>query len=393
MDAAIFRRSTNNSTPFRLFPKGALSRTRPTPQAAVTASAKRWRFTLLIPVAETFFFGTLAATLAAAALGRRHGATLQGIGLSNQKLNRWLIGLSAGATANTGFVVTAAVGIGYSDGLRWVMLPIAWLIGDIVFWLIFPQRINETGRRLGASTITELLSNDLSGWPQIAMRLTTSIIAIACLSLYLSAQWISGQKFLAGAFDVSNVAALALFAILIIAYTAIGGFRGSVYADSFQAVLRIIATIVILVVAAYFAMDNRAAFLSNIAAAGPAFLDIVPPNAIGFVAGFACAGLGFGLGQPQVVSRYLAGSSPHETQGAWWILHWFCPIHLDFHDGLRRNVEGNYARHRRSRGRLEHFFSTTCHRSAFGYHCRGYFRDYRSGFQLHSGIDLTGDRP
>jgi Na+/proline symporter len=40
---------------------------------------------------------------------------------------------------------------------------------------------------------------------------------------------------------------------------------------------------------------------------------------IGFVLGFAAASLGFDLGEPHLVARYLAGSSPKETQGAWWI--------------------------------------------------------------------------
>jgi sodium/proline symporter len=270
-------------------------------------------------VAETFFIATLLATFVASALGRRWTVGRAADGLFNQQLNRWLIGLSAGATANSGFVVTAAVGIGYSDGLRWVMLPIAWLLGDVVFWLIFPQRINETGRRLRATTISELLTGGLSGSLVSVLKIVTSLVVVLSLSLYLSAQWLSGQKFLAGAFGMPSLVALALFASLIVAYTAIGGFRGSVYADSFQAIVRLLATTVILIAAIEFALNDRTTFVENMNLAGPGFLQLLPPNFIGFTLGFACAGLGFGLGQPQIVSRYLAGANPKETQSAWWI--------------------------------------------------------------------------
>jgi sodium/proline symporter len=270
-------------------------------------------------LAEAFFIVTLLATFLASALGRRWSKGRTTDGLYNQQLNRWLIGLSAGATANSGFVVTAAVGIGYSDGLRWVMLPLAWLLGDIVFWLIFPQRINETGRRLKATTISELLTGGTSDGARSVLRIVTSLVVILSLSLYLSAQWLSGQKFLAGAFGVPSLVALALFAGLIVVYTAIGGFRGSVYADSFQAVVRLLATTVILIVAVEFARADQKTFTDNLRLAGDGFLQLFPPNLVGFVLGFACAGLGFGLGQPQIVSRYLAGANPAETQSAWWI--------------------------------------------------------------------------
>ncbi len=65
------------------------------------------------------------------------------------------------------------------------------------------------------------------------------------------------------------------------------------------------------------------AFRANIEAAGPDFLRLVPSGGIAVAlltsAGFAAAALGFGLGQPQIVTRYLAGASPKETQSAWWI--------------------------------------------------------------------------
>ncbi len=273
-----------------------------------------------ITSAHVFFAGTLVATFIAAWLGRRATTNRNGTGLGDQqRLNRWLIGLSAGATANSGFVVTAAVGIGYTQGLQWVMLPLSWLLGDIVFWTLFPARLNTTGKKQNAVTISELIASDFTSKTGLALKAFTGAIVIVCLSLYLSAQWISGEKFLAGAFDLPNLVSLVLFSLLIVAYTAIGDFRGSVYADSFQAVLRLFATILILVLVANAATSDVQGFKSNLLSAGPTFLSFWPPNAIGFVLGFACAGLGFSLGQPQIVSRYMAGADPQETQSAWWI--------------------------------------------------------------------------
>jgi sodium/proline symporter len=291
-------------------------------------------------ITATIFAFTLAATFFAAYLGRKHSAK-SGEGLAGEKLNKWLIGLSAGATANSGFVVTGAVGLGYMYGMQWVMLPLAWLLGDIIFWRFFPAKINEFGRVSGATTISEILTHGQTGPWAKALSVLTALVIVVCLGGYTTAQWIAGEKFLSGAFGVDKTVALGLFALVITAYTSIGGFRGSVYADSFQAVLRIIGTTLALVLVIHVS-HSTPDFSANIAAAGPSFLQAFPSGwlaGIGFVLGFAAAALGFGLGQPQIVSRYLAGSSPKETQAAW-------PIYICFVQGtwIAMTVFGMYLR-------------------------------------------------
>ncbi len=277
--------------------------------------------------AEIIFATTLCATFAAAWLARRHSTRDSDDGLAAQSLNRWLVGLSAGTTANSGFIVTAAVGLGYTYGFRWVLLPISWLLGDIVFWYLFPARINEFGRESRATTLSELITYKLSGPVASAVGALCGLVVIVCLAGYTSAQWLAGQKFLAGAFGLPNVVALAVFALIIVAYSSIGGFRGSVYTDTFQAIIRIVGTILALCAVVWFSFSDSVSFARNISSAGGDFLSLFPGGTIatiiGFVFGFAAAAIGFGLGQPQIVSRYLAGSSPKETRSAW-------PIYIGF---------------------------------------------------------------
>ncbi len=273
------------------------------------------------------FVATLLGTFAVALLGRRHSKRVGSATLSDHRLNKWLVGLSAGATANSGFVVTAAVGLGYSFGVHWILLPLSWLLGDAMFWIFFPQRINATGRAVGATTMTDVIVHDLDQRPQLALKRIVAILIIICLGGYVSAQWLAGQKFLNGAFGLSGPIGLALFAAIIVCYTAIGGFRGSVYVDSMQAVIRIGGTVIALAAVFYVASQSPIDFWRNIHAAGPTFLKIIPDNhylvAIPFIFGFAAAALGFGLGQPQMVTRYLAGATPAETRSAWAIYNFF----------------------------------------------------------------------
>jgi sodium/proline symporter len=273
-------------------------------------------------ISVSVFAATLLATLFVAYLGRQHDARRARGGLANQGLNRWLIGLSAGATANSGFVVTAAVGLGYSYGVRWLLLPLAWLLGDIFFWIIFPHRINQAGASAQATTITDVLTSGLPQGPKRLLQRLVGVIILACLGGYVSAQWVAGEKFLGGAFGMSQLSALIAFAAVIIVYSALGGFRGSVYADTLQATIRIVGTAVAAIAIWVVATRDPATFAENIRTAGSDFLSLMPDGyllAAGSTLGFAAAALGFGLGQPQIVTRYFAGATPKETQSAWWI--------------------------------------------------------------------------
>ena len=279
-----------------------------------------------VSTVEIIFLLTLLITFVAAFLGRRHSTSSQD-GLADEKLNRWLIGLSAGATANSGFIVTGAVGLGFAFGPQWIFLPISWFLGDLVFWRFFPHLINRYGEENKVTTLSELLSVNISGKAKVAITMLVSLLIIVGVGGYTTAQWIAGQKFVSGAFNFSAEFSLLLFALVIIAYSSIGGFRGSVYADSVQAVIRLIGTILALVMVILAVFDDPETFNHNISAAGEQFMNWLPGTSIAsiilFVLGFAFASLGFGLGQPQLVSRYLAGASPEETQSAKWIYIFF----------------------------------------------------------------------
>jgi len=276
-----------------------------------------------IGLSEAIFSIALIATFIAAILARRQPIAEQSEGLAGYKLNRWLVGLSAGTTANSGFIVTAAVGLGYAYGLHWIFLPISWLLGDLVFWYFFPARINALGQQSRATTLSELLRYDLSGPHVTGVVILSAAVIFVCLAGYTSAQWLAGQKFLAGAFGVPEIVALIVFAILIISYSSIGGFRGSVYTDTLQAFIRIAGTIVALVAVSWFAFGDVEQFSRGLAEAGRAFMNPFPGDtlatACAFIFGFAAAAIGFGLGQPQIVSRYFAGRNPNETRSAWWV--------------------------------------------------------------------------
>jgi len=275
------------------------------------------------PIAITVFLATLALTFGTAIYARivSRGASGEE-DLAGRKLNRWQVGLSAATTGNSGFIVTGAVGLGFSGGAQWLLLPLGWLLGDLVYWSIFPDRINRLAREAHAVTLSELLTHNLQGKVAQLISITVSLTLVAFLAAYTAAQWLAGQKFLSGVVPLSELTAIAIFGSTIVLYSAIGGFRGSVYVDTMQAVIRVGGTILALWMVLQAASAHSDTFWTNIQKAGPGFLNPFSGGLLAsasILAGYGAASIGFGLGQPQIISRYMAGASPEETKAARFI--------------------------------------------------------------------------
>lgn len=275
------------------------------------------------PLAIAVFFATLLLTFATSIYARLKSGAGSEEDLAGRSLNKWLVGLSAATTGNSGFVVTGAVGLGYAGGVQWLLLPLGWLLGDLVYWSFFPDKINRVARETGAATLPELLTNDLDGRGARGISILVALILAGFLSIYTAAQWLAGEKVLGAIFQLTELTALAAFGLVIVIYSAIGGFRGSVYVDTLQAVIRVGGTALALYLVIHAATAMGPAFDVNIAAAGADFLDPFAGRGVwlgvAFALGFGGAAIGFGLGQPQIVSRYMAGESPEETKAARWI--------------------------------------------------------------------------
>jgi sodium/proline symporter len=191
------------------------------------------------------FFVTIVLTLWLAVLAKRHATALPSEErLAGRSLNKYILGLSAGATGNSGFIMTGAVGLGYASGMQWLLLPLSWLIGDLIFWKLFPGRLNKVSRETSTANIPEFLSHGVNIFWQKIIRVTAGILLVIFVGIYIVSQWIAGGKFLSTYLSLESDLAIITVGAFVVGYTMIGGFRGSVYTDVLQAFLMIIITII-----------------------------------------------------------------------------------------------------------------------------------------------------
>jgi len=228
---------------------------------------------------------------------------------------KYMVGISAAATGNSGFIMTGAVGLGYAYGMQWVLLPLSWLLGDIFFWKFGPKKLNEYCEKNEFSNVVEVISGKNGNYSKFIFILTSVFVSIL-LGAYISSQWLAGSKVITGFIEIESDLAIILIGGFVSAYCIVGKFRGSVYTDLYQGILMILVTTLSLYLVISLdeitPIDLKSEFYSLW---GVLSLQSI----ILFILGYAVASIGFGFGQLQVTSRYISAKNPKEADSARWI--------------------------------------------------------------------------
>lgn len=240
--------------------------------------------------------------------------------LASQKTPPWLAGLSAGATANSGYMFTGLIGFAYLVGLPSIWLGMGMIIGDIVASSFIHRRL----RTVTAVGQAETYAGILSHWNGTDFRMyrhLAGFVSLIFLSTYAAAQLVAGGKALHVLFGWDEFIGVLIGAAIVASYSWAGGIRASIWTDALQSVVMMVAMFVLLVVALDFVGGISAAWTA-LDAISPTHMDLVPPNPGIGVLGPLLFGLGWVVagfcvvGQPHIMVRFMTLDRPENTNKA-----------------------------------------------------------------------------
>lgn len=230
--------------------------------------------------------------------------------LASRSVPPWLVGLSAVATNNSGYMFIGLIGYTHAVGLQSVWLMVGWITGDLLASKIAHERMRDEGERVHANGIISLLAR-WGGQHHRHWQILAAVVSVLFLSTYAAAQISAGGKALEGMLDIPMAVGMSMVALVVIAYSIAGGMRASIWTDAAQSLLMVVSMLVLLWTTVAH-LGGPDAVLQQ-AAAIPGFLDATPTaldfpgvaGSIAFVIGWMFAGAA-ALGQPHIVSRFLA---------------------------------------------------------------------------------------
>jgi SSS family solute:Na+ symporter/sodium/proline symporter len=228
--------------------------------------------------------------------------------LASRSVSPLFAGLSAVATNNSGYMFIGVIGFTFSSGLSAIWLMVGWILGDYLASLWIHHRLHEATAKTNEASYAAVLAR----WQQNPVlqhwRKLAAVIMLVFLGAYAAAQISAGGKALQGALGWDPTVAAVVVAALILAYSAAGGIRASIWTDVAQSLVMLIAMSALFIVG----VQNLGGLHATWQQLGaiPDYLNWFPedlwlPGAWGmllFVIGWMLAGLSV-IGQPHVMAR------------------------------------------------------------------------------------------
>lgn len=253
--------------------------------------------------------------------------------IASQQIPPWLVGLSAVATNNSGYMFIGVIGYTYSTGLASIWLMLGWLTGDFLGSVFIHKKLREATQRQSAQSYISALSQ-WQGDRRIGFQRLAAVVAFIFLMAYASAQLVAGSKALMVLLGWPAFAGAVVGALIVLVYCWAGGIRASIWTDAAQSLVMIFAMSVLLFVAVRALGGLGGAYEALNAV--PHYMDWIPQNLLLpgvwglllFVLGWLFAGLSV-VGQPHVMVRFMAlKSSGGMGQARAWYYSWFTAFYF-----------------------------------------------------------------
>jgi len=239
--------------------------------------------------------------------------------LGGRKLNSWVAAMSAQASDMSGWLLLGLPGTAYvlyAGTSEAIWTAIGLWIGTYLNWLFVAKRLRSyTQVASDALTLPDFFEKRFMDEKHI-LRSISAIFIVIFFLVYTSAQFAAGGKLFATIFGIPYVGGMAIGAIIILAYTALGGFTAVCWTDTIQGTIMFFALIIVPVVAIWN-MGGIDALQLRLTELTPETLGFFPEvdGKINTLLLASCLGWGLGyFGQPHILARFMGIESPDSVR-------------------------------------------------------------------------------
>lgn len=237
--------------------------------------------------------------------------------LGGRKLGPLVTAMSAEASDMSSYLLMGLPGLAYLSGLAdvgWTAIGLA--LGTYFNWLLVSRRLRRYSAKAGnAITIPEFFSNRYHDNSRLLLAISAIIIVIFFVP-YTASGFAACGKLFSTLFGIPYFPAMIGSAVIIVAYTALGGFLAASTTDLIQSIVMTIALIIVAIFGVSVAggMDNvinnaqslsgyLSMFTTHDAASGNS-------NPYGFITIISTLAWGLGyFGMPHILLRFMGTES------------------------------------------------------------------------------------
>ena len=237
--------------------------------------------------------------------------------LGGRSMGPWVTAMSAQASDMSAWLLMGLPGSILAFGFGQIWIGIGLALGTAANWIFCAKRLRMLSKAADDSiTVPQYLTNRFAS-DKKTLQVVCALIFLVAFTVYVASAFVAGTSVFTMLFPGMNEGtALIIFALIIIGYTFLGGFKAVCWTDFFQGILMLIALLAIpLIVVTTQELDTS--LLANVYEYTDASGEVVTCS---FGEGLFSAswqdvvsGLGWGLGyfgMPHIVVRFMSIEKP-----------------------------------------------------------------------------------
>lgn len=164
--------------------------------------------------------------------------------LGERSLGGFVLAMTMTATYGSASSFLGGPGAAYNEGLGWVLLSMTQVATGYFVLMVLGKKFAIVTRKFKAVTMVDFLKERYqSKW----VVLFSAVSIIIFLFSAMAAQWIGGARLIESLTGMSYISALFIFAVSVLVYVTIGGFRAVAVTDAIQGSIMFIGTLILLI--------------------------------------------------------------------------------------------------------------------------------------------------
>ena len=259
-------------------------------------------FVVVLAIGIFFFFKSKGGDEKEYFLGGRH-------------MGPFVTAMSAQASDMSGWLLMGFPGSIFAFGMGQVWIGIGLALGTAANWIFVATRLRRFSKAAGDSiTLPQYLTNRFASKNPV-LKVVCAIIFLISFTVYVASAFVAGTTVFTSVMPMFNGhehLAMILFAVLILMYTFMGGYKAVCWTDFFQGLMMLVALLAVPIVmdaVGHFNPANYGAFAEDVQAFGTNPFEASWQEIV--------TGLGWGLGyfgMPHILVRFMSINKPSQIK-------------------------------------------------------------------------------
>ena len=232
--------------------------------------------------------------------------------LGGRSMGPWVTAMSAQASDMSAWLLMGLPGsiLAFGLGQSWIGIGLA--IGTALNWILIARRLRCFSAAANDSiTLPQYLSNRFMTKSR-GLQVTCAVVFLVCFTVYVASAFVAGADVFTTLFpNVDRPVAMLIFAVILIAYTFLGGYMAVCWTDFFQGLLMLAAVLAVPIIIVV-TKDMDYSLLNKVVMSGDAEYSFIAnpfkASAKEIVNGLAW-GLGY-FGMPHILVRFMSIKKP-----------------------------------------------------------------------------------